>query len=801
MDLGKIEELLPPTGSYSNLRNLMRRLREAEFVDSGGRTRVTASLREALRRELARVVYGVRQAPMMVWEGEKVGLAPGVYYLDESGAAHTKRKSPHWRAIPVYTRPRMWSWADVEDGKVKWTEDPVCFVEVKAGSAERLNMELSRLSRYMAERGWQFLGIKSRGPNHFQTAVFLRGADFRSALTDFLGWDLGMEVYESDNLKYAQTMAIMLCRMGQKADDPTPIPLEGVIVEESDDFDGLMFALDKDTSDQLRERFPTVLTPKTKVLAGTLFNPWTKGVALLDQERNRVFTATVKLGEWREVLDVSRMLIHDTDTAQRMGRSREEIVFNGGEANGLSQLRELVGRRNVPLVRFSTTQELVYNYDPEEQKKIVEEIAVPEILRSCDMKDRSQARGVRALLYLGLKLDGPQIRRAMMSWAATALQGPPIEGIYRIVIPDTGLNDFEIKVPEGQGMEIGDKVAVTRFPALSVGNSTQIYTVVGYTNSNAVAVPRHPWMTVQGGDYDGDCARVSKQLYELFPDKKYALVKTKDIASPRVPRMGLKKTEGRIMQALAAFDRSIGMYDLMARRLHDLGRLGQFERTVLAKLVQAEVDAAKHNVRKPRIRISVPTFDEEGQRLIYPTDVIRNPFGNMEHWHVCKGTIYEEMLQAAMEAISQKLGDKIVDRGRLQEIARQIPEESSFSQEEYRNLISIGWDIARRAQEKFQHLSRMRMPDSEFQTAADKFLIEVELVSMEAADFPDTRSMKSHREDWIRRKREARMALLRCLAAKTNLRMLCRMVSLETLESLLSGAIVEPTKVCEGAQT
>ena len=59
---------------------------------------------------------------------------------------------------------------------------------------------------------------------------------------------------------------------------------------------------------------------------------------------------------------------------------------------------------------------------------------------------------------------------------------------------------------------------LTRDPSLPVGNSTQRYRVVGYSQGNVIEVSAHPWMNIQGGDFDGDDACIQQVTLELFPN-------------------------------------------------------------------------------------------------------------------------------------------------------------------------------------------------------------------------------------------------------------------------------------------
>jgi hypothetical protein len=330
----------------------------------------------------------------------------------------------------------------------------------------------------------------------------------------------------SQKRKKIQNLVIMLCRVGWGPrfeigeNEDWNIDIQPKVLEDRI-YDGVMFMLDKEHSDLVRQSF--LLPDDTKVCAGSYYGQaWTKGLILLDREENAVCTESVKLGYWGDTLDLSKLIIHEMDSLA-LSTSKTERLDAGEPDQDTQELKICPGKRYYAGINLG--QEWVYCFNKIEQEIMLEKVFLPAVERAGTLSERIHAlQECDKLLALGATVNDiktHKVRDRLREWTLRAALNAPIPGLYVIFTPDAELQDFQIKVPhkaQYNGIKPGDKICVTRHPMLPLGNGTQVYTVVGYTDGNYAAVGEHPWMDIQGGDFDGDLGRISKYLHDLFPN-------------------------------------------------------------------------------------------------------------------------------------------------------------------------------------------------------------------------------------------------------------------------------------------
>lgn len=545
--------------------------------------------------------------------------------LDTSRALVKKLQHAVRRAIYRVRPEPTWKWIAGELKKFNYklyqerlTNEWLFYVELpKEFSVEKMEDMAVRAMR----RDYQLLGVKSG--DRTTTAVFAKGKEFGPAIIHAMGGIIGMSILKGNKLKDVQNAVQLLCRSGSMAVHHEMIQWPTAINNDPA-YDGLIARVSRDTMDAIK-RCWYGLPHNTKWIQVTILDREqgcaTKG-AIMEcgpGQEPEVYKESWKFGCLTGTLNPSTMLIHNADALYQPD----------------------------PCLNI---QALVYNYNEAEIKKLIDGLFIPAIRKMTDFEHFKRAHGVEKLMAMGYGVDLDRARYYHKKLVYEYATKARVNGIRVKAAPNPDLQPYEICVPkfcEGN-WAVGDLVDVTRDPSLPVGNSTQRYTVVGYTNGNYCELSRDPWMTVQGGDYDGDDCSVTSDTVELLPGKVYDKTPVSLLTQKKKSvRTGANNWKERVQQAMYTIEGNIGRWDLMARRAYEMGCLDYDMKLHLSKAVQAEVDRKKHEVPN----ISVPYIHGITKRDFAINHV------RINNWEapIIKGTIYEQIAITAQEVAQQWL--------------------------------------------------------------------------------------------------------------------------------------------------
>lgn len=500
----------------------------------------------------------------------------------------------------------------------KLTNEHITYVEV---AKEITQYQLEQLSARAKAGGYQFLGVKAG--NNTTTAVFAKGPTYESALVYAMGAPIGLKIIKSNMLKDLQNAVQLLCRVGSLPVIPGKITFPTKINTDPR-FDGLVARVSAETMQQIKTHWYG-LPMSTKWIQVTIIDRInghaTKG-AIVECEPHQepeVYKESWKFGCLSGQLEASNMLICNADSLYRPS----------------------------PCLNI---QALVYNYTPAESKTLIDELFVPSIRKMTDFKHFSLAHGVEKLMALGYGVDLDRARYYHQKLVFDLATKAAVIGIRTKVTPNPELDSFEIKIPKKNEdlWAVGDLVDVTRDPSLPVGNSTQRYQVVGYTQGNYCEISSEPWMTVQGGDYDGDDCSVTSDTVNILPGKVYDKTPVSLLTEKKKSvRTGANAWSNRIKQAMYVIEGNIGRWDLMARRAYEMGCLDYTMKLQLSRAVQAEVDRKKHEVPA----VSVPAI-QGMDKADFAINYIRD--GKWDN-PIIQGTVYEKIATTAQEVATSWL--------------------------------------------------------------------------------------------------------------------------------------------------
>ena len=807
-------------GSYKNLKQLAERIAAIEGIEGAEDTPLPKKLRTALTRQIERLVYGVTESYVYMWDRED-GRRKNSYAIrrfdrwigrKHDGSFTNVRPSPEkWREElaedeVIYRRPYFMQRTlhNKSTRKEEITGDPVWHIEFTATRSRRQNKRMLRqLKKEMSNHGWTFIGCKAKGSQPI--AVFGKGENITEALVNICGDKIAREILRGNNMKQIQNLVIMLCRVGWKArftceegdswivDDFEPVVRKGI------EWDGVMFGLDKPTSEFVRQLF--MMPEDTKLCAGSYLGAaWTKGLILLDQPVNFVCQESVKLGDWTHELDCNKLMIHEMDSLALSKTKKEREIVSSTD----DDTQELNRDGKKYFAGMNLGQEWVYCFNPTEQELLANKVFIPEIERAGSLTNRFHAlKNVDRLIAKGVLVDDidlGKIQERIRTWTLQTALNAPIPGMYVIFAPDPKLKSHQIRVPlksQKNGIYPGDKVCVTRHPCLAVGNATQVYEVMGYTEGNFAQVATDPWMTVQGGDFDGDLGRISKWLHDLLPNKKWDRTLMSDIVSPTNVRKGVRSTEARLEQAVTVLDQKIGLYDFAGRQAWELGHLDYGVRLMLSQQVQANIHLAKHIVAITDITQELREICPKrinGKEVQYATGIVKRAVKTPKSklLKVTENLPYHKLFVRAYELVDQELPKQKLDKGRLKSKADTIPEEEElFSRKEWLALRTEGRRTAQIANKQFFALWQTGQQDIEYMILADNLSIHLEKESAGAADMPIPERLdmlKDHARLLKLRKRAARDYLLLQLGAMCKWRLICRL-SIPGWEKLAEEAV------------
>lgn len=504
-------------------------------------------------------------------------------------------------------------------------------------------------------------------------------------------------------------------------------------------YDGLVARVSKKTMDQIK-RCWYGLPHNTKWLQITIIDREkgcaTKG-AIVECEPGQepeVYKESWKFGCLTGELNPSTMLIHNSDTLYRP----------------------------TPCLNI---QALVYNYSKEEARQLIDKLFVPAIRKMTEFKHFSLTHGIEKLMALGYGIDLDRARYYHQKFVYEHATKATVEGIRTKAAPNGELEAYELKVPRHceKLWTVGDAVDVTRDPSLPVGNSTQRYTVVGYTQGNYCEISSDPWITVQGGDYDGDDCSVTSDTVNILPHKVYDKTPVSLLTEKKKSvREGAKRWSARIQQAMYVIEGNIGKWDLMARRAYEMGCLDYEMKLCLSRAVQAEVDRKKHEVPN----VSVPTI--QGMKdLDFAINHIRD-----NDWKsvTIKGTVYEQLAIAAQEVASCWLPIYGIDQQRIK-----IPDCDLKKSIRARQLTDFYQDC-------FRTIANRANENRNLSPGDIKYLTQVEM---------DRLSIRIKLRLDKAKKVGAWAVLARTMAKYSSPNLVCKVLSLEELKIVYSGALVK----------
>jgi len=553
--------------------------------------------------------------------------------LETSEALVKKLQQAVKRAIYRVRPEPTWRWEAGELVKYNYklyqerlSNEWLFYVELpKEISQEKLETMAIRAER----RDYHLLGVKAG--DHTTTAVLAKGKGFGPAIIHAMGGIIGMQLIKNNRLKDLQNAVQLLCRSGSMAVHHEMITWP-TKVNDNPKYDGLVARVSRETMDQIK-RCWYGMPQSTKWVQITIIDREnghaTKG-AIMECDPGQepeVYSESWKFGCLTGTLNPSTMLVHNTDSLYRP----------------------------TPCLNI---QALVYNYNTDEIKKLIEELFVPSIRKMTDFKHFGLAHGVEKLMALGYGIDLDRARYFHKKFVFEAATKAAMNGIRVKAAPNPDLEPFEIKVPKFCEWVVGDLVDVTRDPSLPVGNSTQRYTVVGYTNGNYCEISSEPWMTVQGGDYDGDDCSVTSDTVNILPGKVYDKTPVSLLTQKKKSvRTGATSWKERIKQAMYTIEGNIGKWDLMARRAYEMGRLDYEMKLQLSRAVQAEVDRKKHEVPI----VNVPAIHNL-EKMDFAINHVR---ANDWEAPIIKGTIYERIALVAQEVADTWLPLHGIDQQRI----------------------------------------------------------------------------------------------------------------------------------------
>ncbi len=530
------------------------------------------------------------------------------------------------------------------------------------------------------DQGYEFLGVKSASTIN---AVFVKANGIESALKLALGDKIAENILERDELKALQNAVLMLCRTGRKCmvdqeiDWPTKINTDKR-------YDGMVARVSAETMRALKDSF--ILPKNTKWVQVTILDRdgghAAKGsiVQCRKNEHPQVFQESFKFGCSVGKVRTGNMLIHNTDTLYT-----PESTLN--------------------------LQMLVYCYNYKEQQLLVDEVFVPALEKLKQFKKFEHARGVEKIMALGYGVNLDNAKNLHAIWTFETATKAPLIGMRMKVAGNPHLKPYAIKVPIRMHKlwRIGMHIDGTRDPSLAVGNSTQRFEIVGYTQGNYSELSHEPWTTIQGGDFDGDDINLNTTTVNLLPKKVYNKIPMENITSKKSQAYkGVCYREERIDQAMRVLSSNIGQWDIRARKAFDKGMLTEAMALVYSKGAQGEIDIKKHAINK----MELPKEPElEGSD--FPVIAARN-----KDWTnpILVGSIYERIAKKAVEvtrywppchAINQRLIDIECDN----------PE----ALERFKQLTRI-------FNSQFKHLAGRKASQDEFERLAIRIQIKAEQI-------------------------------------------------------------------------
>ena len=636
-------------GTFRRIKILMQWMEEVIKIDPELQTRTARLLAIRIEKAVRRSIYGVKQKVQWAWNGV--------------------------RMIPLskYSQDRL----DVEG---------LLYVEIQ-------DMDTLRAAVYKAKKkDYTFLGAKVSGGSKTSgnkigprvLAVFFHNKDFEESLTISMGSKIARHILEKNNLKDLQNAVGLLCRIARRPIQNKKIIWPTTTVTDTRP-DGLIARFSPEEFQKILSCW--ILPKNTRWLQVTILDREngnaTKGAIMQCEadEEPQSYSASWKflLGKLT-VVHTNNMLVHNADSLYRPHPSM-------------------------------CLQQLVYNHTETEIELLIKKLFVPAINKLTDFQHFANTNGCEKLMALGvappLPLDEDGLSRSnrfhlnMIHDTATR---PKLHGFRVKAAWDGSLTPFQVKVPNrySKMFHVEDQIDITRDPSLPVGNSTQRYTIVGYTEGNYIRLNEHPWTTIQAGDYDGDDASCTNTTIYLMPRKVYNQTTMKVIERPKSkPFKGVKKLTSRIAQAIRVSAPAMGPFDIRARKMIELKCLNPEMSLELSQGAHAEIMSMKHNVEK----MDIPELPCDPDHK-FAISAIRE-----QRWHdeCIQGTLYQKIADAVQQVKNTWLPTGGIDQNKI--IIPEAPtpvllrchELANIYQDTFRSIASS--DL----QNKDQHFDRLAL--------------------------------------------------------------------------------------------
>lgn len=490
-----------------------------------------------------------------------------------------------------------------------------------------------------------FLGVKNQSIHKMEAgeggslsvarkcAVYLKGSTLEEGLNHTFGPIITAIVLKRDKGPDATFLATMLNAEGQRATHEAEFEMP-LYMDDNEQFDGLLADLDQPNWTKFLRAF--CLSPNTKWAQVRILSKQqgivAKGAIRLCPDEDRVgcrtYTKSWKIGMHTGFLNTMDMIVCETDKTYKPGARMNLQVF-------------------------------AYNFTKEEQNLVIDEIIKPglALLNNYEWLEKIPELERFRLAGGPLELIAKRVNELRKAMALDGISHQDMEGVRLKAAPWPGIGANMVLIPwwvrKHFCLNIGDTIDILRDPSLPCGNSIQRYTVAGVHNGNTIMLGREPWMTIQGGDFDGDDACLLIGLSKILPNKNWndtpvkLLTPKKGDGEGMEPIKNLQDCNTRLWMAYKTMGAAIGLYDLAARRLAEIGQLDTPTSLLLSKGVQIEIDSMKHDVKTETIKVDVP-------KQIYNIDLIRRGSFNLVDRKCMYGPIVDLALKVYRDDIKQR---------------------------------------------------------------------------------------------------------------------------------------------------
>ena len=483
-------------------------------------------------------------------------------------------------------------------------------------------------------QGLQFLGVKSQDvvrdengtPSCHKSVVFLKGDTFKEGLENTFGKILAERVEQRDRATDAIFLTSMCCRDGQVPVDWLEIPMP-ITVNKDPAYDGLLAELGEHDWTILVQMYG--LHPMTRWVQVTVIDKeqgvMAKGaIRKAHRGEGQVFTKSWKIGHPKTgVLSPMSMSVMETD-----------YTYN-------------------PSARLNL-QVFTYNFNEQERGMLMRAVMVPAIQRIGNYEWLEQVPDVKDFVKAGGPIDllAGRVNLMRQARAMESIKHPEVMGARLKVSPNPKLAPSSCILPwriaKKLGLEKKTQVSILRDPSLACGNSIQNYSVVGFHEGNTAILSNEPWMSIQGGDFDGDDCAILPSLTFLMRGKEWDKTPMRELSAKKSSNdvtKGVMDKQVRGRMAVKSMGANIGKWDLMARRMAEENKLTREMKMACSRAVCFEVDSMKHELDP----VEMPKNTSE--RKVYDIDRIRN------EWYatIPKTSIYYPLVNEALKVRNMNL--------------------------------------------------------------------------------------------------------------------------------------------------